>query len=75
MNDNGEYPFGHTIAQMDMVAFENARDWLRKAVEAAGARCTGSGIGMGQADIDVVLDGGRFNITIRPLLGNTKPAP
>jgi len=66
-----DYPFGFAIEEMDMEAFGNARDWLRKATEAAGAKCVGSGIGMGQADIDVELDGARFNISIRPLPRST----
>lgn len=68
MNDNDAYPFGFAIQDMDMAAFETMRAWLRAAVESAGARVSGSGIGMGQADIDVELDGAKFNITIRPLL-------
>ena len=45
----------------------NSRDWLTKAVEAQGAKFTGGGVGMGQADIDIELEGMRFNISIKPL--------
>jgi hypothetical protein len=46
----------------------NMRDWLQRAVERAGARMTGGGCGMGEADIDVELDGHGFNIRIKPRL-------
>lgn len=45
----------------------NMRDWLKAAVEAKGARMIGGGIGCGGADIDVLLDGCKFNITIKPI--------
>ena len=62
-----EHPFGFALEEMDTEAFLNMRDWLEKAVEAKGAKRVGGGIGMGQADIDVELDGCRYNISIRPL--------
>lgn len=62
-----EYPFGYSLDEMDVEAFSNIREWLTKAVEAAGAVRDAGGIGMGQADIDVELEGARYNITIRPL--------
>lgn len=62
-----EYPFGCYIHEMDTEAFLNMRDWLKKACEAQGAKMTGGGIGMGQADIDIELDGCRYNISIKPL--------
>lgn len=45
----------------------NSRDWLRKALEAKGAKISGGGIGCGQADLEIVLEGFRFNVSIRPL--------
>lgn len=51
----------------DAEAFFNMRDWLQKACEAKGARKTGGGIGFGQADIDIELEGHHYNISIRPL--------
>ena len=51
----------------DTEAFFNMRDWLQKACEAKGARKTGGGIGCGQADIDIELEGHHYNISIRPL--------
>ena len=61
-------PPGSGIAGIsDVDAFFNMREWLQKACEAAGAKMTGGGIGGGAADIDVVLEGHRYNISIRPL--------
>lgn len=51
----------------DMEAALNMRDWLERACEAAGAKRFGGGIGFGQADIDINLEGCRFNVSIRPL--------
>lgn len=62
-----DHPFGFALPEMDVEAFLNARDWLTKAVESAGAKFIGGGVGMGQADIDVEMDGCRYNISIRPL--------
>lgn len=62
-----EHPFGFSLDQMDVEAFFNMRDWLTTAVEAKGAVRKGGGIGCGQADIDIELDGCRYNISIRPL--------
>ena len=45
----------------------NSRDWLQKAVEAKGAKMVGGGVGCGQADIDIEIEGMRFNISIRPI--------
>ena len=45
----------------------NSRDWLTKAVHAQGAKTVGSGVGCGQADIDIELEGMRYNISIRPI--------
>lgn len=55
------------LASMDVHAFLNMRDWLQAACEAKGARMTGGGIGCGEADIDIELEGHRYNISIRPL--------
>ena len=62
-----KYPFGFALDEMDTEAFFNMREWLQKACEAKGAKMTGGGIGMGQADIDIELDGCRYNISIKPL--------
>lgn len=61
------YPFGCYIHEMDTEAFFNMRDWLQKACEVKGAKMIGGSIGMGQADIDIELDGCRYNISIKPL--------
>ncbi len=55
------------FASMDVGAFVNMRDWLQAACEAKGARFTGGGIGCGEADIDIELEGQHYNISIRPL--------
>lgn len=65
--DKEKYPFGFAIPEMDTEAFFNMRDWLQQACEAKGAKMTGGGIGMGQADIDIELDGCSYNISIKPL--------
>ncbi len=44
----------------------NSRDWLQGALEKAGAEFTGGGMGMGKADIDIVLEVFEFNVSIRP---------
>ena len=62
-----DFPFGGTLEEMDVTAFFNMRDWLTSAVEAKGAEKVGGGIGLGQADIDIKLEGCRYNISIRPL--------
>lgn len=52
----------------DPVTLMNSRDWLQRALESKGAKMIGGGCGMGQADIDILLDGCKFNISIRPIL-------
>jgi len=67
-DEKSAYPFGYAYDEMDVEAFMNMRDWLQAALEAAGAKKdNGAGIGFGQADIDIELDGARFNVSIRPL--------
>lgn len=46
----------------------NSRDWMRKAIEARGAKVTGGGVGMGQSDLDFTLEGCKFNISLRPIV-------
>ena len=67
MDETQQHPFGYSLDTMDVMAFYNMREWLRAAVEAAGAKCDGGGVGMGQADLDFVLDGMRYNVSIKPL--------
>ena len=62
-----EHPFGYAFEEMDTEAFFNMRDWLREAVEAKGAKFTGGGVGFGQADFDVELEGFKYNISIKPI--------
>lgn len=59
--------FGKYLDEMDTEAFFNLREWLSKAVEAKGAEVTGAGIGGGQADIDIKLEGFQYNISIKPI--------
>lgn len=63
----GEHLFGYSLEEMDVEAFFNMRDWLQKACEAQGGKMVGGGVGMGQTDIDIELEGCRYNISIRPL--------
>ena len=62
-----DHPFGYSLEEMDVEAFFNMRDWLQKVCEAQGAKMVGGGVGMGQADIDIELDGCHYNISIKPL--------
>jgi len=59
--------FGETLEEMDVEAFFNMRDWLSNALLKAGGKQVGAGIGMGQADVDIVLDGMEYCVSIRPL--------
>ena len=45
----------------------NSRDWLRRALEAKGAKIVGGGIGCGQCDLDFDLEGCKFNVSLRPI--------
>lgn len=60
-------PSSGIVGISDPEAYFNMRGWLQRACEAAGARIDGAGIGGGQADIDIVLEGHRYNVSIRPL--------
>lgn len=44
----------------------NMREWVRKALEEQGAECTGAGFGACMSDLDIELEGMRYNIQIRP---------
>lgn len=52
----------------DPTSLFNSRKWLQEACEAKGAKTIGGGCGMGQADIDIILEGCKFNVSIRPIL-------
>jgi hypothetical protein len=52
----------------DMDAMFNARDWLTKALEAAGAKVTDTGGGLGSADLWFTLDGCEFYIGLKAVL-------
>jgi hypothetical protein len=51
----------------DIEAAINMRLWLQHACEEKGAKVVGSGYGFGQADLDLVIEGFRYNVSIRPL--------
>lgn len=51
----------------DAVALFNSRGWLQSALEAKGAKVVGGGCGLGQADLDIELEGFKFNVSICPL--------
>ena len=57
---------GLTLGFKDIDAAFNMRDWLQKAVEAKGARKIGGGLGFGGAALEIVLEGHRFILTIKP---------
>jgi hypothetical protein len=50
----------------DMEPLYNSREWLRHAIEVAGGKVVGSGLGAGGADLEVVIDGYPFAISISP---------
>jgi len=50
----------------DVESLWNSRKWLEAALTAKGAKVTGAGMGGGKADIDIVLGGFKFNVTIEP---------
>ncbi len=50
----------------DWEALYNMRGWLADAIRAKGAKTTGGGCGLGQADLDIELEGFGYQITIRP---------
>ena len=60
------------IADMDIDAFLNARDWLEKALQEKGAKLTDGGIGAGRVDIGFTLLGMPFSIQLRPRLTGEK---
>ena len=64
-NDN-DAPF----ERLDLDSLYNVRGWVEAAVEAKGAKVVGAGIGvkgdLGMADIDIEIDGYRFNLEITP---------
>ena len=51
----------------DALVALNMRDWLQKACEAKGAKMVGGGIGFGGADIDIELEGCRYNVFIQAI--------
>ena len=44
----------------------NSRYWLQSALESKGAIPYGAGIGMGQADVSIMLEGMKYLVTIKP---------
>lgn len=46
----------------------NSRDWLKAALKSKGAKVDGGGIGCGQADLDIEIEGCRYNVSIRPII-------
>lgn len=51
----------------DWQANYNMREWVRSALEAKGAKFDGGGFGAEFSDLDMELEGMRYNIRIRPL--------
>lgn len=50
----------------DIESMFNMRTWLEGCVTAKGAKVVGGGMGMGSADIEIVLEGHEYDINIRP---------
>ncbi len=53
----------------DIETMLNMRNWLENALEQAGAKSVGAGMGMGAADVQIKLQGYLFNVQIRPIEG------
>lgn len=72
MSDNDNITLPPTIVLHpdfgDWPQMLNMRDWLERACAAKGAKMTGGGCGMGQADIDIELEGHQFNVRIKPII-------
>jgi hypothetical protein len=52
----------------DIDAAFNMRGWLQAACEAKGGKMTGGGFGGGVADIDILLEGCEYHLTIQPIM-------
>lgn len=52
----------------DVKTLWNSRIWLQSALEGKGAKVFGYGMGDGQVDLDIKLEGQMFNVSIRPIL-------
>ncbi len=63
--DDGK-PLGFDSAAEIELAF-NMRQWVAQALIAKGAKQTGAGIGFGEADIDIELEGCHYNIRIKAI--------
>ena len=62
----GEQPLGFDSAD-EIGPAMNMRDWVRDALEAKGAKMIGGGIGFGQCDIDIELEGCAYNLSIKAI--------
>lgn len=51
----------------DWEANLNMRNWIQKALEDKGAEIIGTGVGAYQSDLDIEIEGMKYNIRIRPL--------
>lgn len=65
-----EFPGGFQFASNfgDAETLFNSRAWLEAALSARGASIVGGGIGCGQADLSIMLDGFPFTVSIRPVI-------
>jgi hypothetical protein len=77
MNDNDAPPdlpvcLVGDLGFLDIDAAFNMRGWLQAACEAKGGRMTGGGFGGGIADIDIVLEGCEYHLTIQPIIRDQK---
>jgi hypothetical protein len=52
----------------DIETLFNSRKWLECALHEKGAKLIGGGVGCGQADVSIILDGCHFTVSIAPVL-------
>ena len=70
MTEERKMPNNTPFEKLDLDSLFNIRQWVQDAVEVKGAKVTGAGIGvkhdLGMADIDIEIEGYRFNLEITP---------
>ena len=66
MTNDNDTPF----SELDLESLYGIRAWVKEAVEAKGATFLGGCVGvkgsLGMADLDIEIDGFKFNIEITP---------
>ena len=59
---------GKVLGFTDLEAAINMRDWLQVAIEKAGAKVVGSGMGFGAGDLWFKLEGFEYMVSIKPIV-------